>query len=176
MSCGAGGAGPVRLGRRAEPDAGFVLFVGGAEERGEPGGAPDHEGQDTRGQRIERAGVADPAEAERAPHPRDHIVRGRPGGFVDDENAVESSFQLLHSLLAGPSASARQSFHARSGETSPYWSAGMTATSGGGHPSASAHSRSMRAMARPRRSWSPAMTATNGGGHPPRPQALSRAL
>ena len=52
---------------------------------------PDDERQHTRRQRIERSRVADPRDADRSTHDRDDVVRRRPGGFVDDKNAVHDN-------------------------------------------------------------------------------------
>ena len=69
---------------------GVVVLVGAAQELREPRRAAEDERQHAGRQRIERAGVADAALAERAPRRGDDVVRRRPGGLVDDEHAVHA--------------------------------------------------------------------------------------
>ena len=61
------------------------------EELSKPGGLADKHDDNTRGERVERAGVADAFRFQRAAHAGDHVVRRDAGGFVDDENAVQES-------------------------------------------------------------------------------------
>jgi hypothetical protein len=49
-----------------------------------------HQREDTRRLWIERACVANPADAKRPPRADDDVVRGRPDWLVDDEHAVEA--------------------------------------------------------------------------------------
>ena len=78
------------VGRRrpAQPDAGDVFLLVDGQELREPRRPADHQRQHAGRQRIERAGVADPRDADRPPHPRHDVVRRGSGGFVDDQDAV----------------------------------------------------------------------------------------
>ena len=72
----------------AEPHAGEVLLLVGAEELREPGRAPDEQHEHAGGERVQRARVSDALDADRAPRQRDDVMRRGAGGLVDDEGAV----------------------------------------------------------------------------------------
>jgi hypothetical protein len=78
----------VGVRRETEPHASVVFLVGSAEERSQPGGTADDERENSGGERIEGAGMADAGGAEGAPHARNDVVRGGARRFVDDEEAV----------------------------------------------------------------------------------------
>src|SRR2546428_10663037 len=70
--------------------------------RRELGGLAGREGQDGRRPGGERAGVADPADAESATNERDDVERRRSRALVDDEHAGATN---PHAHLANPPAS-----------------------------------------------------------------------
>ena len=74
----------------------------------EPRRAPQEHGQDARGERVERPAVADPARRRQAPDEADHVVRGRPRGLGDDQDAVEPARPpaAAHRLTAAASRAA----------------------------------------------------------------------
>ena len=77
----------VRIGGDAEADRRDVFLVLIHEVRRELGRLADQDGQDPRRAGVERAGVADPADAELPADERDHIERRHPRPLVDDEHA-----------------------------------------------------------------------------------------
>ena len=79
----------VLVGRASERDGGFVGLVAGGQELREAGRAADDERQHAGRHRIERAGVPDARDAQRAPRQRHNVVGGRSFGLVDDEDAFD---------------------------------------------------------------------------------------
>ena len=81
---------PLVVGARgeAQPDPGLVGLDAGGEDRRQPRGLSGADRQHPRGEGVERAGMADATEAERAAHAVDHVVGGRALGLVDDQDAV----------------------------------------------------------------------------------------
>ena len=57
--------------------------------------AAEGENEQTGGDRVERAAMADLFDLELAPNERDDIVRGHAGGFVDQQDAVRSVVRAL---------------------------------------------------------------------------------
>ena len=95
-SAGTGAGGPsgspcaiAGRGGEAEAHRGAIALVVAGQVRRQPGGAADDDHDDTAGQGIERAGVADAAFAEDAADAGDDVVRGRPLRLVDDDQAGE---------------------------------------------------------------------------------------
>ena len=78
----------VGIGSESEADHAFITFFRRAVKLGETRMVADHDGQDSGGQRIERAQMPDRALAQNAAHAIDHIMRGQSGGLIDDENTV----------------------------------------------------------------------------------------
>jgi hypothetical protein len=92
----------VRISGDAEPDLRVVALVVDAEKPGEARGASQHEHEEPAGQWIERARMADAPLAGHAPHARDDVVRGRPGGLVEEEDAVHRQIAGLQNCrIAG---------------------------------------------------------------------------
>ena len=85
--------------RASERQRRFVGLVAGGEELRQPRRAADHERQHAGRHRIERAGVADARDAQRAPRERDDVVRRRALRLVDDEDAIKGSGLLFQTLL-----------------------------------------------------------------------------
>src|SRR5207245_11772541 len=90
------------VGREPEADRRDVLFVLVHEVRRELGRLADQDGQDARRPGVERAGVADPADAESPTNERDDVERRRSRALVDDEHAGATD---PHAHLADPPAS-----------------------------------------------------------------------
>ncbi len=93
-SAGTGAGGPsgspcaiAGRGGEAEAHRGAIALVVAGQVRRQPGGAADDDHDDTAGQGIERAGVADAAFVEDAADAADDVVRGRPFRLVDDDQA-----------------------------------------------------------------------------------------
>ena len=78
------------VGRRAgaEGDHRPVRLVVGQVVLDQPRGTAEEDRQHASRERIERAAVPDASHAGQAPDDGDHVVRGGPGGLVDDEDAV----------------------------------------------------------------------------------------
>ena len=71
----------------AEPDRGLVGLVEADDEGEQPRRALDAEDQQARRHRVERAGMADLARAERAPGAGDHVVAGHAARLVDEQDS-----------------------------------------------------------------------------------------
>src|SRR5579885_2789379 len=81
--------GVVRVGGEAEAEArGVALSPAGIEAR-KPRRAPEEQNQDSCREGIERAEMADLAEASEMPDGIDHVVRRLALGLVDDQSAIE---------------------------------------------------------------------------------------
>jgi hypothetical protein len=78
----------MRVRRRAQRDDPGVALGKLREEAGQSRRSPDEHQEETSGEGIEGAGVADPANACDAPHRGDHVVRGRAFGLVDEEQSI----------------------------------------------------------------------------------------
>ena len=81
--------GVVGIARRPEPEARLVLLVAAGQPAAEPGHGAHAEDENARSQRIEGAAVSDAPNPEDPASPGHHIVRRRPAGFVDDEDAPD---------------------------------------------------------------------------------------
>ena len=80
--------GVVGVGGEAEADRAFVGFFRGSVELRETREIAGDERKDAGGHGIEGAEVADGTFAENAAGAVDHVVRGKSGGLVDDEDGV----------------------------------------------------------------------------------------
>ena len=87
LSCGIA-FGVVGVSGEAEADSAFVGFFLGSVELREPREISGDKRKDAGRHRIEGAQVADGTFAENAAGAVDHVVRGKSGGLVDDEDGV----------------------------------------------------------------------------------------
>ena len=87
--------GVLGIGGFAEFEGPLVLFVLGHEQILNPGSFANDEHEESGGNRVERAAVADLALVEAASDKVDDIVGSFAGGFVDQEEAVELGDHLL---------------------------------------------------------------------------------
>ena len=88
----------LRAGCDAERKRAGVFFVLAHEQVLDFRAAPEREQEQTGGDGIERAAMADFFHLEFAPNERDHVVRRHPLGFVHEKNAVRSCSQRRHKL------------------------------------------------------------------------------
>src|SRR5437773_738031 len=98
----------VGVGREPEADHRDVLLVVVHEVRRELGGLADQDRQDARRGRVERTGMADPADAESPAEERDDVERRHPRALVDDEHAraADPDAHLASPPVPGAAASA----------------------------------------------------------------------
>src|SRR5882724_5846042 len=80
--------GVISVGGEAKADYAFVGFSRRGVKLRQARERSCDEGEDARGQGIERAEMADGLLLQNAAHAVDHIVRGPTGGLVDDDDAI----------------------------------------------------------------------------------------
>ena len=83
--------GIVSVGGEAKTEAGGVAFAAARIKLDEASGFAEEENEDTGGERIERAEMADLTEAGEVADCVNNVVRSFALGLVDDESAVEGS-------------------------------------------------------------------------------------
>lgn len=80
--------GVIRIGGEAEADHAFVGFLRGGVELRQARETSGDEREHAGGERIQRAEMADGALLQNMAHAVDHVVRGEPGGLIDDDDAI----------------------------------------------------------------------------------------
>ena len=83
----------VGVGGETEPNRSLVTLLRARVELRQAGEVAEHQRQHSGGQRIERAQVPYRTLRDDAAHAVDHVVRGQPRRFIDDEHAVHEKIQ-----------------------------------------------------------------------------------